>query len=92
MPGLIGTRLSRMAGSSYCAFSCPSCGVLFGDYFLHEELNEMRDYENVAEKFSMSFPGKALASPHWCVDLGLGHCSSVVIETLEGGLVDFQVI
>ena len=30
-------KFSKMAGKSYFANTCPKCGVLFGDFFLHEE-------------------------------------------------------
>lgn len=30
-------RSSRMAGQKYYANTCPKCGVIFGDFFLHAE-------------------------------------------------------
>ena len=30
-------KFSKMAGKKYYANTCPKCGVLFGDFFLHDE-------------------------------------------------------
>jgi hypothetical protein len=30
-------RYSKMAGKKYFANTCPKCGVLYGDFFLHAE-------------------------------------------------------
>lgn len=30
-------KYSKMAGKSYWANTCPNCGYLFGDFFLHDE-------------------------------------------------------
>ncbi len=30
-------RYSKMAGTKYYANTCPKCGVLYGDFFLHAE-------------------------------------------------------
>lgn len=30
-------RQSKMAGSKYYGNTCPDCGVLYGDFFLHSE-------------------------------------------------------
>jgi hypothetical protein len=52
-PANLSRRYSRTAGGSYTAFSCPSCGALFGDWFLHNYMIEAR---TVDAQLDLAFP------------------------------------
>lgn len=55
--GKIKPRFSKTVGSAYPSFGCAYCDSIFGNYFVQEEIMEMRYYSNNLSKIQIEILG-----------------------------------
>lgn len=71
--GVVGRRATRMSGTTYSAFSCPSCRAVFGEFFYRQFLMEVAYDEPLRIVTSPGRSGGMLFG-HWCIERGEGFC------------------
>jgi hypothetical protein len=62
----------------YQAFTCPTCGVVQGDFPLSQTLLGLA-YEHPSDAVTATCTNEDLPAPsypHWCRDIGRGQCSA----------------
>jgi hypothetical protein len=70
---MIGPRSTRMSGTDYCAFFCPHCYAVFGDFYLDDFLLGAA-YEEPLAVAVIQGSVRGFRHPHWCLDAGDGFC------------------
>jgi competence protein CoiA len=67
-------RYTKMSESTYMAFSCPKCGYVYGDMFVHSLIANSA-YESPYRAITQPGTERGIHEPHWCYDTGQGHCA-----------------
>lgn len=71
--GTLEPTYTKTTQSTYMAFGCPNCRAVLGDWFLRGFLLEAA-YDEPLATFSAPGSTEGLEHPHWCLDIGAGHC------------------